>query len=630
MYSSIPLDNDKREIRLLRVLPGEFNSQIRCDLFKSSLVKPPRYKALSYVWGDSSNRRKIVVNGNDVSVTANLELALRRLRAHADGTPLTLWVDALCINQNNLDERGEQVALMGSIYSSCSEVCIWLGPCDCEYNPTCLDSDGCGTGNVTGLTLCVRTLISFASGAHLGQVAPFAAGTQGSYQLMLDAMTELANSSWFCRAWIVQEAYLAPNATVYFGNAALSRELLWDAHINREKLAATCACCRGTPDIGPLLGAVGTFFVKLRRLVLRDPNGPQSSKGSLNGPNLALLEYTLSQRAQDCSDDRDRVYAYLGILEVLFDVELLKPDYHLTPSQLYFQVCADAVLKGHTLDFLAWNTSKNRCRGELPSWVIDWRNTTSTEETTQLLASKRWQGAHGLEFKAGIQDDRTLVAKGLQIDRVFRVGSLCQSILDPELWAQWHEVTRLHNEPDRLYPSGGTWRDAWWKALCFDSVNAEAKRSEQEICAFEFVSTVMPHSYLNFDLQVSKECQDMNFVVTEEAVIRMFQYTTAPIWGTLPHMLNNRRLFVTEKGYLGFSRDGLRVGDPIFLLPKCAAPLIMRHTGGQFCGDGNFDGESLKGSPIHELISDAYIYGIMDGEMVQEMGLYACEIVCVD
>jgi len=160
-------------------------------------------------------------------------------------------------------------------------------------------------------------------------------------------------------------------------------------------------------------------------------------------------------------------------------------------------------------------------------------------------------------------------------------------------------VSGLQNKPDHPYPADGTRRDAWWKTLVVDSVNSEEKHSEIEIPAFELVGTVMSHLDLNFDLQLSKECKDMIRNPSREDIVQFFERTTRRIWGTLPHMLHNRRFFLTEKGYFGFSRDGLQVGDLIFLLPNCLGLVIMREVDRRFHSDSEFDGESLEGYPIH-------------------------------
>jgi hypothetical protein len=113
------------EIRLLTLQPGAWNDKVCCELTTRSLDSQPNYEALSYVWGDATLRGEVKVCGAWVSVTVNLESALRRFRLSQ--APRSLWVDGLSINQRNLDERSSQVALMGRIYTQCQKVLIWLG-----------------------------------------------------------------------------------------------------------------------------------------------------------------------------------------------------------------------------------------------------------------------------------------------------------------------------------------------------------------------------------------------------------------------------------------------------------------------------------------------------------------------
>ncbi|PVH96482.1 hypothetical protein DM02DRAFT_499644, partial [Periconia macrospinosa] len=118
------------EIRLLSLLPGKKGDLIRCKLskgrFKVSLPPQYNYEALSYVWGKSTQNRYIMLdNKKDFPVTDNLYAALGRLRRPEKAR--TLWVDSLCIDQQNTTERNHQVHMMGRIYNSAASVIAWLG-----------------------------------------------------------------------------------------------------------------------------------------------------------------------------------------------------------------------------------------------------------------------------------------------------------------------------------------------------------------------------------------------------------------------------------------------------------------------------------------------------------------------
>lgn len=116
-------------IRLVVLLPAkEKHSDIFCVLCNSTLSRSEsnQYEALSYVWGTSSKRKSITVNGRQFQATENLELALRNLRYRDKHR--VLWIDSMCINQNDVTERNKQVQQMDCIYSKTQMVVVWLGP----------------------------------------------------------------------------------------------------------------------------------------------------------------------------------------------------------------------------------------------------------------------------------------------------------------------------------------------------------------------------------------------------------------------------------------------------------------------------------------------------------------------
>lgn len=113
------------QIRLLRLLPGGWEDDICCELVYTALGDAPSYQALSYVWGSPKETRSILLDGKGFAVTINLESTLRHIRCQTENP--YLWVDALCINQADDQEKTHQVNLMGSIYQSSKSVIAYLG-----------------------------------------------------------------------------------------------------------------------------------------------------------------------------------------------------------------------------------------------------------------------------------------------------------------------------------------------------------------------------------------------------------------------------------------------------------------------------------------------------------------------
>jgi hypothetical protein len=129
-----PLDNSPAAIRLLHLLPSTTeNEPISCLLTHKDLGNEPRYMALSYYWGDSSSPSQIFVNRSPLPITRNLASALLYIRKHfASGLlgadlPRAFWIDAICINQEDVVERTGQVAMMSIVYASATNVVSWLG-----------------------------------------------------------------------------------------------------------------------------------------------------------------------------------------------------------------------------------------------------------------------------------------------------------------------------------------------------------------------------------------------------------------------------------------------------------------------------------------------------------------------
>lgn len=122
-----PLDERRVCICLLHLLPAlAFEHPIRCDLQHAmSLLDAPQYEALSYCWGKSVDTACIQVNGTGRSVSTSMASALRHLRQTHQQRHL--WVDGICINQDDHNERSAQVGLMKRIYQQAAQVTVWLG-----------------------------------------------------------------------------------------------------------------------------------------------------------------------------------------------------------------------------------------------------------------------------------------------------------------------------------------------------------------------------------------------------------------------------------------------------------------------------------------------------------------------
>jgi hypothetical protein len=127
-----------RVVRLIELLPGSATDPVVTRLSIHELEYSQDYEAISYVWGDTKNRKFIKCNGSTLSITATLEAAFRRLR-YRDHSRI-VWADAICINQGNVRERSHHVSFMDRIYRRAQRTLVHMGK----------DVDG-GAGNVADL-----------------------------------------------------------------------------------------------------------------------------------------------------------------------------------------------------------------------------------------------------------------------------------------------------------------------------------------------------------------------------------------------------------------------------------------------------------------------------------------------
>jgi len=134
-YSPLP----PRNIRLLHLMPYDGDGDpIHCQLFEYPIQetweRADLYEALSYCWGGSGKPCSISIGECYLPITANLHAALLRLRHRLIGR--VIWIDAVCINQEDKEEQAQQVRSMAEIYFKASRVIVWLGEAEAEDHDT--------------------------------------------------------------------------------------------------------------------------------------------------------------------------------------------------------------------------------------------------------------------------------------------------------------------------------------------------------------------------------------------------------------------------------------------------------------------------------------------------------------
>lgn len=302
-YVYEPLDVSQPSFRLVRFIQGE-ESEIKCDLFHAAIYGAEdaiEYEALSYTWGSNDKPHSIEINGRSLNVTKSLLKALQHLRQKNEDR--ILWIDAICIDQNDLKERGHQVQQMPAIYENARQVVIWLGVATPEtdlvfsymrklerhsFHYTCKDwapADDRWKFLWSSVTLSMKRVDG------------------GNMSRQRAVFNGLLARPWFQRVWIPQEVAKARRAKVMCGNRTVSSRI----------------------------------FAVMSTLLQIKPDRHQQAVLDIMPDSLRKYSWWYYKRdlctllSKFCrakaSDPRDMIYALLGISSDAYDLDEFRPDY---------------------------------------------------------------------------------------------------------------------------------------------------------------------------------------------------------------------------------------------------------------------------------------------------------------
>jgi len=380
------------DIRLLKIHAGGVDTEIECDLEQVELDARPDFYALSYVWGDPSKTRSILVNGQRFGVGENLHDALCHLRRYyvqPDFSPF-IWIDAICINQGNIHERSQQVTRMTDIYTLSRQVIIWLGVSDEGSNRSIGQLFRIATAEASVRSSTDHVLRDSASGSgEQTQVANEVNEVSWDKGGELDddddddlepdeimgLVAVLGERPWFSRIWTVQEACLGARDPILWAGRH------WVAMQDLAVLFSHWA--QLNPHYVELCFSV-LALASIRQLLRHADPTQDGSRARLQDTSTSAAEFFLQLlyllHGNRASDPLDQLYGLLGLVGVAQDKELpeaLRPDY-TTTTELAYERYATYFLN-QTGDLRLLDFAKSELQG-VPSWVTDFRYLRGSSE----------------------------------------------------------------------------------------------------------------------------------------------------------------------------------------------------------------------------------------------------------
>jgi hypothetical protein len=329
------LDRSLLEIRLLELTHGNYGDDLVLALRIESLDrKLPAYHALSYAWGTAASSQKALIDGKETVVGLNLDCALRDIRCTLNG-PILIWVDALCINQHDLDERNSQVLLMKDIYSQAERVLIYLGPKH--------------LGDADAIAKIQQDQVpQSAEAAHV----------------LLNQIESICQRTWFGRVWVAQELALSQrDPKVYLGTLTLAWSVFYKYVINLDLRKPPSL--DGHPRLFPFMQIVD----KVQRL------------GRVRAFRTTSLNLQIYRSAPAlATDPRDKVFGLLGICAFNPGQAVVTPDYTKSTQRVFAEATVSMLQEGDNLPYgllpmqpprIIPEASPYRRLPDLPSWVLD-------------------------------------------------------------------------------------------------------------------------------------------------------------------------------------------------------------------------------------------------------------------
>ena len=614
-----------RDIRLVYV-----HEDLSIEIKTARHDEEHHYSALSYVWGTDPSDVEIEVVGRHsgtMKITRTLYEALQHQQwSKPRNLSRQIWVDAICINQNDLDEKGQQVRRMRDIYREADKVVVWLGP-------AAYDSD-----------IAMDFIHDISVEKIDRQVANKKLGTAWR------ALVTLTRRPWFTRRWIIQEIAFARRAVLRCGTSSISWTKFSEAvtllsakstqinqlfraceespMLGRRSLAAagmvaSVAVNRlenfiPTPLVQPMLTvssmttlySLWNAFRKQPSWVEEFPVGEMCGVGAHSlctnldliirkdhgdqRPELLCTMETLISRLPTfrASNPRDVVFAITSLAK---DASRFVPDYKKSVLRLYKEVIEQVVISSGSLNIICrpWaQCSKG------PSWIPrlshhpfrkDSRDTYVRTHADILvglpgrLAYKYYKASASRLATFRFNDDEnafTLTATGILLSSIDSLARPASRGVVPSSWMKYNGDIRESREINI--------KQAYWRTLVADRTGdgdmapSWYHRACEEVyarCGYGHLNT-RAHLRVPDDPKRARSTQTIEFIRRVQAVT----------W--------NRRMAILEDGTLTLVPSTTTKEDRICILFGCDVPVVLR----------------LREDGCWAFLGEAYAHGLMDGE----------------
>jgi hypothetical protein len=535
-----------------------------------------------------------------------------------------VWIDAICINQEDLEERSSQVQLMRDLYQRSARVLVWLGNL-----PTAND--------ITRILVSKKIAIAGLDSSS---------GEWGIRPVDFTAIINLLQNPYWSRTWIIQEIAVAKSVIIMYGPSSRTHRMTWDQFqtVFIKSFATMIKQLFSIQNVSRLASDQFNAIMFYTTPVL---NISRFQLWSSKAAALPYLREVIWQMGySQATDPRDTVFGILGLIADSED-PLLRPDYTKPVKDVYHDALVHLLAGEDPLLFLHYAGLKEDRMPDLPSWIPDFalgRSHCHQELRSPLIHSPyRASGSHSLP-RAQVHED-TLYLQGIRVATISKVTSAYHrtpNMPDGGRFDAWHDEA-LHLAMDSVedsissYGNGQTRIEAFWRTLIGDCVSDPTTpqwttvRDSPIYPAPEMVGPRYGYTDLNQALKLGEgDEQNRDGSCIQELGVdpmtsSLENKTSA---GSEPgvdisdqdvrrravDIAGGRRLARTADRRIAAVPDAARYGDEIWVILGSETPHCLR----RLPHLENVD--SMDDSKIFQLVGECYVHGIMNGEMM-ELGL---------
>lgn len=442
-------DSEIRLVSFKKNQSGASRFELQLEHFESTKV--PSYIALSYVWGDPTNSHPVNVNCRDFNVTQNLYEALLHInelssifeeglcrQSESGQANLFLWVDAICINQRDIDEKSEQVPRMTEIFSSAYTVLIWLGAFEK------LGRKILGIELLLHLLESMSPLDQFAKPTLTFVLSPEPRDPGEAATRLLETYMEIMRNDWFRRGWVVQEYALSQQKPCgLLGNALFSFQALnaVGSVLSQLLLERQDDLLKDWADslgLNPEIMNQFAFGPTCMRDLIASREFREKSLAD------QLLSIIMNQCPKSTAVPHDKIYGLLGMVNLAQLPSQLTPNYRLS----YGQVCKDYTrfIIESTKDLRILMFIGHALDGQ-PSWV----NGFHLDTPWHIEPAVRHTGFFS-------SDDRSLAVEGVRYGKILSFFSGSKDMTG-ERMQEFYNTILVTAAEIRQQPVADTWEE---------------------------------------------------------------------------------------------------------------------------------------------------------------------------